>query len=53
MTSDAGFQDSDCLNGIEILRPLKEFSLEEILLYNDGDLNIGMTNVLFTNKTSK
>ena len=40
LTSDAGFLDSDSENGIEILRPLKDFSLEEILLYNDGDSNV-------------
>jgi hypothetical protein len=43
LTSDAGFQDSDSRNGVEIIRPLKDFSFEEIRLYNDDDPCIGET----------
>jgi hypothetical protein len=41
LTSDAGFLDSSSSSGVQILRPMKEFSDEEIRIFNDGDDAIG------------
>jgi hypothetical protein len=41
LASEAGFEDSTSHNGVTILRPLKEFSDEEIRYYVDSDQSVG------------
>ena len=41
LSSDTGFQDSVTSDSVQILRPMKEFSDEEIRIFNEGDNTIG------------